>query len=87
LTATILAQLGQSHDEFLWSKDVFGKCYKPFAFFELDEGLGWKTPEGEFVYLNNGTYVKNTLPASVRDSVVMDGKAYMQYHFDLFNSY
>ena len=87
LTATILAQLGQAHDEFFWSKDLFGKCYKPFAFFELDEGLGWKTPEGEFVYLNKGTYVKNTLPASVRDSVVMDGKAYMQYHFDLFNSY
>ena len=87
LTATLLAQLGQNHDEFFWSKDLFGKCYKPFAFFELNEGMGWKTPEGEFVYLNNGTYVKNTLPASIRDSVVMDGKAYMQYHFDLFNSY
>ena len=87
LTATLLAQLGQSHDEFFWSKDLFGKCYKPFAFFDLNEGLGWKTPEGEFVYLNNGTYVKNTLPACIRDSVVMDGKAYMQYHFDLFNSY
>ena len=87
LTATLLAQLGQSHDEFFWSKDLFGKCYKPFAFFELNEGMGWKTPEGEFVYLNNGTYVKNTLPACIRDSVVMDGKAYMQYHFDLFNSY
>ncbi len=87
LPATILAQLGMKHDEFIWSKDVFGKCYKPFAFFELNNGLGWKTPEGEFVYSNTGIYIKNTLPEAVRDSVVKDGKAYMQYHFDLFNSY
>lgn len=87
LPATILAQLGMKHDEFIWSKDVFGKCYKPFAFFELNNGLGWKTPEGEFVYSNTGVYIKNTLPEAVRDSIVKDGKAYMQYHFDLFNSY
>jgi phosphoglycerol transferase MdoB-like AlkP superfamily enzyme len=87
LPATILAQLRMKHDEFIWSKDVFGKCYKPFAFFELNNGLGWKTPEGEFVYSNTGVYIKNTLPEAVRDSVVKDGKAYMQYHFDLFNSY
>ena len=87
LPATILAQLGMKHDEFIWSKDVFGKCYKPFALFELNNGLGWKTPEGEFVYSNTGIYIKNTLPEAVRDSVVKDGKAYMQYHFDLFNSY
>ena len=87
LPATILAQLGLSHDEFIWSKDVFGECYKPFAFFELNNGLGWKTPEGEFVYSNTGIYIKNTLPENVRDSIVKDGKAYMQYHFDLFNSY
>lgn len=87
LPAMILAQLGQSHDEFFWSKDVFNQCYKPFAFFELNEGLGWKTPEGEFVYHNTGNFVKNTLPENISDSVVLDGKAYMQYHFDLFNLY
>ena len=87
LPATILAQLGQSHDEFFWSKNVFGKCYSPFAFFELNQGLGWKTPEGEFVYKNTGRFVKNNLPENISDSVVLDGKAYMQYHFDLFNSY
>ena len=87
LPATILAQLGLSHDEFIWSKDVFCECYKPFAFFELNNGLGWKTPVGEFVYSNNGLFIKNTLPQHMNDSVVTDGKAYMQYHFDLFNQY
>ena len=87
LPAMILAQLGQNHDEFFWSKDMFGKCYNPFAFFELNQGLGWKTPEGEFVYSNSGNFIKKDLPESISDSVVLDGKAYMQYHFDLFNSY
>lgn len=87
LPATILSQLGLSHDEFIWSKDVFGICYKPFAFFELNNGLGWKTPEGEFVFSNSGKFIKNNLPEDVRDSVVLDGKSYMQRHVDLFNSY
>lgn len=87
LPAMILAQLGLNHDEFFWSKDMFGKCYKPFAFFELNNGFGWKTPDGEFVYSNSGKYIKNTLPETMRDSVALDGKAYMQYHIDLFNSY
>ena len=87
LPAVILAQLGLTHDEFFWSKDVFNECYKPFAFFELNNGLGWKTPAGEFVYYNAGYFIKNDLPESISDSVVLDGKAYMQYHFDLFNSY
>lgn len=86
LPAMILAQLKQPYSEFMWSKNIFDKCYKPFAFFELNGGLGWKTPEGEFVY-SNDKFIKNTLPDSISDSVVSDGKAYMQYHFELFNSY
>ncbi len=87
LPAMILAQLGLPHNEFFWSKDMFNQCYREFAFFELNNGLGWKTPDGEFVYSNNGSFIKNTLPEDISDSVVLDGKAYMQYHFDLFNSY
>lgn len=87
IPAMILSQLGQKHDEFFWSKDVFGKCYKPFAFFALNEGFGWKTPKGEFVYDNTGRFIKNDLPEKISDSIVLDGKAYIQYHFDLFNSY
>lgn len=87
LPAIILSQLGLSHNEFFWSKDVFNECYKPFAFFELNSGLGWKTPAGEFVFYNNGNFVNNNLPEDIADSVIVDGKAYMQYHFDLFNSY
>ena len=87
IPATLLAQLGVNHDEFIWSKDVFNTCYKPFAFFELYSGLGWKTNEGEFVITTNNTVVKNTFPEDKSDSLTRQGKAYMQYHFDLFNRY
>ena len=87
LPAMILAQLGMLHNEFFWSKDMFNQCYREFAFFALNRGMGWKTPEGEFVYSNSGSFIKNTLPENISDSVTLDGKAYMQYHFDLFNSY
>ncbi len=86
IPATILSQLGVSHDEFFWSKNVFNTCYKPFAFFELNNGLGWKTDEGEFVMSNNNV-LKNTFPEEQSDSLTRQGKAYMQYHFDLFNRY
>lgn len=87
IPATLLAQLGVNHDEFIWSKDVFNTCYKPFAFFELYSGLGWKTNEGEFVITTNNTVVKNTFQEDKSDSLTRQGKAYMQYHFDLFNRY
>ena len=85
--ATILAQLGLHHDQFFWSKDVFNTCYRPFAFFELNGGLGWKTDEGEMVISNESHISRNTFPEELSDSLVRQGKAYMQYHFDLFNSY
>jgi len=84
--ATILAQLGLPHDEFIWSKDVFNKCYKPFAFFELNDGFGWKTDEGECV-VNDNYEIVNTFPPKMADSLVTQGKAYMQYHFNLYSSY
>lgn len=87
IPATILAQLGVRHDEFFWSKDVFNVCYKPFAFFELYSGMGWKTEEGECVISNTNWVYRNTFPEEVSDSLMNQGKAYMQYHFDLFNRY
>ena len=87
IPATLLAQLGVKHDEFIWSKDVFNTCYKPFAFFELYSGLGWKTDEGEFIVTTNNKVLKNTFPEEQSDSLTRQGKAYMQYHFDLFNRY
>lgn len=87
IPATMLAQFGIKHEQFIWSKDVFNCCYRPFAFFELGGGFGWKTNEGSFVYSNMYGPTKVTLPAEVRDSIVEQGQAYMQRHFELFCNY
>lgn len=85
--ATLLAQLGLSHDEFYWSRDIFNKCFRPFAFYEQIDGFGWKTPNGEFVYSNNEGFVVKDIEEQYSDSIVRDGKSYMQHHYDLFSRY
>ncbi|MBP9994972.1 MAG: LTA synthase family protein [bacterium] len=87
LPATMLAQLGLGHSQFIWSKDVFNRCYRPFAFFELNGGFGWMTNEGSFIYSNMNGPTDVELPDDVRDSVIEQGKAYMQRHFELFRNY
>lgn len=87
LPATMLAQFGISHDNFIWSKDVFNYCYRPFAFFELGSGFGWKTNEGSYIYSNMYGPMKVNLPENVKDSIIEQGQAYMQRHFELFCNY
>lgn len=61
--ATLMAQLGIDHSEFFWSKNLMNKCYRPFAYFETNEGLGFKTPEGYFVWNKKlDVYYQNSLP-------------------------
>lgn len=87
IPATLLAQLGLPHSQFRWSRDVMSHCYKPFAFFEMGEGVGWKTPEGEYIYSNQYGCDKNTLPQTLCDSITNDAKAYIQHWYEEFRSY
>ncbi|MCQ2319526.1 MAG: LTA synthase family protein [Bacteroidales bacterium] len=85
--ATLLSQFGVKHDEFIWSKNVFNNCYRPFAYFEHDDGFGWKTDEGEYIYSGQYGPTNVLLPDEARDSIVEQGKAFMQHHFELFSGY
>jgi phosphoglycerol transferase MdoB-like AlkP superfamily enzyme len=88
LPATLMSQLGMPHPEFFWSKDVFNKCYKPFAYFEFNEGLGFMTDEGHFVWNKQlDRYYQNTLPADSASPVTSEGKAYVQQLFQDFLAY
>ncbi|HQO49367.1 MAG TPA: sulfatase-like hydrolase/transferase [Bacteroidales bacterium] len=88
LPATLLKQLNLSSESFSWSKNVFNAGYKPFAYFELNEGLGWIRPEGFFVWDKFADrYFQNTLPAPLQDSVVREGKAYLQVLYGDFLKY
>ncbi|RLD42411.1 MAG: hypothetical protein DRI89_07380 [Bacteroidetes bacterium] len=85
LTKTLLHQLNLSADEFFWSKDIFNPYSPEFAFFELNNGYGWKQPMGEIVYniKDNYYYVK---PDNKLEKQQLDekGKAYIQVLFEEF---
>jgi len=85
--AFLLAQFGMSHDKYEWSKDFMNACYRPFAYFEMGEGTAWKCSEGEFVLSKRYGFEVKKLPENHADSIVMDGKAYVQHWFDEFCSY
>lgn len=87
-TTTFLKQLGMNADAYLWSKDVFNPHYKPFAFFELNEGLGWKRPEGHFVWDKFADrYHQKQLPSEKEAEILLEGKAYLQVLFGEFLEY
>ncbi len=86
--ATLLAQLGLPADQYFWSKNVLNHYYNPFAFFELNEGLGWKRPEGEFVWnLQADHYYVRNIDPDHEARILQEGKAYLQVLFEEFLSY
>ena len=81
LVATLLAQLGLSHDEFLFSKDLMNPQAPHFAFFTMPDGFGLITPENQLIYdcssqrtvVDEGPQPGQNLPL---------GKAYLQKLYD-----
>lgn len=88
IPATLMAQMEMPYQEFFWSKDVLNRCYRPFAFFEFNEGLGFMTPQGHFVWNKQlDHYYQNTLPADSMNQITLQGKAYLQQLFQDFLAY
>lgn len=86
--ATLLKQLGLESKEFVWSKNILNRYYRPFAYFELNEGLGWKTDEGYFVWNKFAdTYYQKSLPAENEEKILKEGKAYLQVLYGDFLNY
>ena len=81
LVATLLAQLGLGHDEFLFSKDLMNPQAPHFAFFTMPDGFGLITPENQLIYdcssqrtvVDEGPQPGQNLPL---------GKAYLQKLYD-----
>lgn len=88
IPATLLAQLGFPQQDFFWSKNLFNTCYKPFAYFETNEGLGFKIEDGYFVWDKKADrFLQKSLPPEKEDTIVKQGKAYLQIWFEEFLSY
>ena len=50
LSATLLAQLGIDHSDFIFSKDIFAADTPPYAYWSFNNGFGIIADEGNVVY-------------------------------------
>lgn len=89
ITTTLLAQLNIKSNDFAWSRDLFNPEISDFVFYESTDGVGWITPNGYFVYSNtiNDFMELNINPPIYTDSIVKDGKSYLQVLFQEFMDY
>jgi phosphoglycerol transferase MdoB-like AlkP superfamily enzyme len=88
IPATILAQLGLDHSRFDWSRDLMNPYSPNFNYFTLDNGLGWIRPSGYFEYdYTTSTYPQNTIPPGEQDSIIKEGKTYLQRVFQEYMNY
>lgn len=81
-SATLLAQLGLDHSDFTWSKNLMNPYTHRFASISFEEGIGWVEGEKYFFYEPrfDRFYCRQPEDAS-SDTMVMDGKAYLQVLF------
>lgn len=82
IAATLLAQMGLDHKKFTWSKDLFNPYTEDFAYFASEDGCGWLRPDGYFSF-DAGPNYYHFLEAdpTVKDSILREGKAYLQVLF------
>ena len=83
LPATLLAQMGIPAQAFHWSKNLFNPGSQQFAQYATEDGIGWIRPDGWFCWDEgpNYFYFLEADPA-IRDSLIHEGKAYLQVSFN-----
>lgn len=82
LAATLLGQLGLSHEPFLFSKDLFDAHASHFAFFTSPDIWGMVTAEQQMVYDNAAQRVVYRAGNGAAQPFEAAGKAYLQ---ELYN--
>lgn len=89
LATTLLKQLGEDAYEFKWSKNLFNPYSPEFAYYSFEEGLGWVAPNaGHFAYDARVKHFHEiSLNDAVSDSIVREGKSYLQILFQEYLNY
>lgn len=87
LSATLLAQLGIDHSDFIFSKDIFAADAPHYAYWSFNNGFGIIADEGNVVYDCTGDKIVSsecTDPAA-EQRLIMQGKALTQtIHNDIY---
>ncbi len=88
IPVTILKQLNLPTDSFTWSKNILNPYTPEFAFFELNDGFGWKRPYGDIVKsVTYKWYYQKNVPKGKRAELEKEGYAYIQVLIKEFLSY
>lgn len=88
IAGTLLPQLNIISDDFPWSRNLMNPTTPEFAFYESTDGVGWVSPNGYFVYSNTlGDLIEKEIPQQYQDSIIKDGKSYLQELFQQFMDY
>ncbi len=82
---TVLAQLGSSSPDFIFSKNLLGNNVRNFAMYIFNDGFGYVTPDTYVVYDNpGGIYLQEHGIKTEEDRLT--GKAYLQKLYLDYNS-
>lgn len=81
LAATLLAQLGLPHHQFVFSKDMLNPASPHFAFFTVHDLLGMVTPENLLVF-NCEAGAVAVDEGSAKGANLLPGQAYLQKLYD-----
>jgi hypothetical protein len=82
IAATLLSQLGISHDEYIWSRNVLSQTYTyPFVYCNYPAGLLFADSTGTSIYDLDGDAVMMEEPADEGLRIVR-AKAILQTSYD-----
>ncbi|HLO91784.1 MAG TPA: sulfatase-like hydrolase/transferase [Lentimicrobium sp.] len=85
IASSLMHQLGLDSSPFIWSRNLFNPYSPKFAYYSFEEGFGWITPVGHFVYEPRiNRYHEDAVRDDMKDSVRKQGKSFLQV---LFNDY
>ena len=88
LAATLLSQLSLDAKPFKWSVNLLNPTCPEYGYFSLLEGLCWVRKSGYFSYEETmKLYYQMHLPANEKDSILKEGKSYLQVLFDDYMHY
>jgi phosphoglycerol transferase MdoB-like AlkP superfamily enzyme len=79
IAATLLSQLGIGHQQFHWSKNLFNPYSPDFAYYTNEDGAGWIRPDAYFSFETTNNYFHfQEIRPEIKDSIINEGKAYLQ---------
>ncbi len=81
ITSTLLKQMNIDHSKFIFSENILDPTYKEYAFYDFPDGFGLLSPNGKVVFDCTGNTILINEGNQI-DSLLLKGKAYLQYLYN-----